>query len=372
MRELGDDGRLGGMERGSSQMNNAWVSVAGWQGPPLTADEAEITRDYETITRGTGILRRLDRGLIRVNGADRLTWLHNLSTNQIKTLQPGEGQYTFFLNVQGRIVLDAVVLVDRESVLLDVDRRFRESAVKHLSKYVIVEDILLTDETDRTARISVLGRTPESTLTNANLAHANRLPCYGHFSLPPPTAAQVFRTDFCGELSVDLAVAVDQEKDWLRRLTASPEEIREVCAAAVQIRRIEAGIPWPGAELTDEYLPAETRQLARAVSFNKGCYLGQEVVERMRSRGVVARQLVGLRIADGVLPPAGSQVFSTDGKAAGVLTSSCRSPSYGGVIALGYVKTALAGTAQVLKVASNGDLRSSEVVPVPFLGGVEG
>jgi len=135
---------------------------------------------------------------------------------------------------------------------------------------------------------------------------------------------------------------------------------------AVQAHRIEAGIPWPGHEITDEYLPAETRQLDRAVNYQKGCYLGQEVVERMRSRAVVARQLVGLRLDDAAVPPVPSELFDENGKPVGRVTSSCRSIALACVVGLGYVKTASSAVGTALRLAGDGGAARVVVVDLPF------
>jgi len=119
-------------------------------------------------------------------------------------------------------------------------------------------------------------------------------------------------------------------------------------------------------EITDEYLPAETGQLARAVSFTKGCYLGQEVVERMRSRGVVARQMIGVFVGGQEIPPTGAEFSTADGRRVGVLTSVCRTLVEDRVIGLGYVKTAEAAAETRLQVAWGGGTAEAVVAGLPF------
>ncbi len=130
--------------------------------------------------------------------------------------------------------------------------------------------------------------------------------------------------------------------------------------------RIEAGLPWPFREITDEYLPAETRQLDRAVSFTKGCYLGQEVVERMRSREVVARQLVGVELEGSLVPPVGAVLKADGDKPVGQITSACRSVARRGVIGLGYVKTAHAAVGTCLTVSWEDRSARATVAELPF------
>jgi aminomethyltransferase len=169
----------------------------------------------------------------------------------------------------------------------------------------------------------------------------------------------VFRHDLCGPFAVELLVPAAHGAAVLHALLDRHNAI-PVGDDVVQVRRIEAGIPWPGREITSEYLPAETRQQERAVSFQKGCYLGQEVVERMRSRHVVARQLVGLRLETAA--EQGASILDADGKPVGQLTSAGRSPFLNAPIALGYVKTALSSSGTRLIVGEVPAL----VVDLPF------
>jgi folate-binding protein YgfZ len=141
----------------------------------------------------------------------------------------------------------------------------------------------------------------------------------------------------------------------------------EVGPEAVQIRRIEAGLPWPGYEITEDYLPAETRQMDRAVSLNKGCYLGQEVVERMRSRGQVARLLVGLVFDGSVNPEPGAELRCPDDKAIGTVTSVCRSPTRNVNLGLGYVRTAFSPPGTSVQAISGQGTFKATVEEIPFV-----
>jgi folate-binding protein YgfZ len=143
---------------------------------------------------------------------------------------------------------------------------------------------------------------------------------------------------------------------------------KSVGREAADIRRIEAGIPWSGREITEEYLPAETNQMARAVANQKGCYLGQEIVERMRARGALARKLSGIRCEGDAVPPGGAQVLDNAGKTVGTVTSACRSLALDRPVALAYLKTAATSPGAAVQVAWEGGIQPATVTELPFVG----
>jgi len=345
---------------------------------PHVARYASLEAEWRALHVGPALVDRSYRALLEVTGADRATWLHNLTTNQVKNLGCGEGNYAFVLNIQGRILFDVNLLVRADSIWVDLDRRFLETAKKHFSKYCITENVTVVDRSDEFVRFGLVGAKAASLLGELGAANAAAMPQLNQATIELPIADQsrerkfadtnpdpnrppqadqgavhaaatvirsisvavlIVRHDFCGPFAVELFVpAVRAAELW--NVFVDHHHAIPAGNDAVQVRRIEAGIPWSGQEIADEYLPAETRQLERAVNYQKGCYLGQEVVERMRSRAVVARQLVGLRLDGSAVPPLKSQILDPDGKPVGHVTSSCHSPLLNCPIALAYVRTA--------------------------------
>ncbi len=178
----------------------------------------------------------------------------------------------------------------------------------------------------------------------------------------------LIRHDFAGTFGAELFVPTERAVEFWKDLTREDRAPRAVPVGltALDARRREAGIPWPGREITDNVLPAETGQFDRAVSFQKGCYLGQEVVERMRSRGSLARRLCGLHLETETPPESGAGVMSEDGKAVGRITSAGPSPALGGLLALAYAKAASAAPGTRLKVAADqGCVSGAAVVTLP-------
>ncbi len=326
----------------------------------------QMENEYRALETGPAIVDRSYRTLLEVTGVDRAAWLHNLTTNQVKNLGRGEGNYAFVLNVQGRILFDLNLLVRAESIWLDLDRRFLETAKKHFSKYAITEDVTVVDRTVEFVRFGLVGSKAVALLAELGRANSAALPTLGLSQIEwRGVDVPLIRHDFCGPFGVEFFVPADRADEFRSTLVDQHRAI-PVGDDAVQVHRIEAGIPWPGHEITDEYLPAETRQLERAVNYQKGCYLGQEVVERMRSRHVVARQLVGLRLDGSAVPALKAHILDPDGKTAGQVTSSCHSLALNCPIALGYVKSASCAVGVALRLAWGGDSVNVIVTDLPF------
>lgn len=326
-------------------------------------------RDYAAVVTGPAMVHRSRRGLLEVTGKDRLAWLHNLTTNHVKTLAPGDGLYAFALNVKGRILFDLNILALRNLLRLDIDRAFLPVAMSHLNKYIIMEDVQIRDRSHEFTCFGLSGAATPTLLETLGAANARTLAQFGPASIRVAEVdVALFRHDFCGPYGVDMLIPREAAEVIWNTLTDSAPAAHAIPVGmeAVEIRRIEAGIPAPGSEITEEFLPAETGQLERAVSFNKGCYLGQEVVERMRSRHVVARQLVGLRFDD-ALPPPGTTLLAEDEKPVGVVTSTCHSIALRRPIGLGYVRSALGAPGTNLRAVHGSAITPASVTGLPFV-----
>lgn len=339
------------------------------------ASYGDLAVEYEAASRGIGLHDRGYRGLLEITGKDRLTWLHNLTTNQVKSLQPGQGNYTFAVNIQGRILFDMNLLVQRDAVWLDIDRRWIDAAKSHFNKYIIMEDVTVADHTPDFARFALTGARVPQFMARAGLTQSCALPLYQveRLTIDVPSSAPpsrgdyggvellIFRDDFCGPFGLQVLVPTASTMNLWQRWTTSPDVV-PVGFDAIDTLRIEHGIPWPMTEITPEALPAETGQFQRAVSTNKGCYLGQEIVERMRSRGAVARRLVLIRLACGDVPRPGSELFS-DSAIVGKITSACRSVSHAAPLAMGYVRSGVPNDTSIDVSSQGGRISGSQVAP---------
>ena len=315
-----------------------------------------LEAEYQALAQAIGIIDRRYRALLEVQGRDRADWLHNLTTNTVKTLLPGEGNYAFACSVQGRILFDLIVMVRKDRIWLTLDRLFLSKALAHFNRYIVTEDVRVQDRTLEFAQIAIGGPKVHALLGEIGSANSVAMPQYAMMDVDwQGSTVAVFRNDFCGVPGAEFILPIDQAAGFWQWAVAADRHVRAVPVGdeAVQVHRIESGIPWPGHEITEHQLPAETQQLDRAVSFQKGCYLGQEVVERMRSRHVVANLLCAMRLSGNEAPAGGAKIMSEDGGHIGNLTSACRSLASGAIAALGYLKSAAAKPSANVKITQD-------------------
>jgi folate-binding protein YgfZ len=284
---------------------------------------------YRALREATAVLDLSGRAKIRATGEDRARLLHAMTTNHVQGLQPGQGCYLFFLNAQGRILADANLLCFSDRLLLDLEPETRTKIYEHLDRYIIADDVTIEDQTESLATVAVEG--PEAGRVLSGLGAP--LPDADHGWLAWGTRI-VARADSTGSGGCFIFLPAPEKAALLAELAsagavpASPEEARVV--------RIEHGRPRYGEEITERYLVQETGQM-HAVDFNKGCYLGQEIVERVRSRAQIHRVLMRVEIDSAEVPAAGVKLKAGEADAAEI-ASAVFSPALGKVAALAYVR----------------------------------
>jgi tRNA-modifying protein YgfZ len=264
-----------------------------------------------------------------------------MTTNQVEKLQPGEGCYAFFLNPQGRILADVNLFCRENDFLLDVEPETRQTLYQHLDKYIIADDVTLEDATDRFATLALEG--PEALALAAGLGVPLLEKPWAHKDWNGATVANV---SFTGAPGLRFfAPASDKARliDQLKNAGAT-----EAALDAARVVRLEHFKPRYGEDIFDSTLSQETQQ-AHAVNFSKGCYIGQEIVERVRSRGLVHRLLAGVEIESSAVPEPETRVFHGD-QNAGKMTSAAFSPALGKVVGMAYVRRELAEPGAMLTV----------------------
>lgn len=280
------------------------------------------------------------RGRILAAGEDRKRLLHAMSTNHVQNLEPGQSVYAFFLNAQGRILADAHILCRQDDLLIDLEPETRRKIFEHLERYIIADDVTLEDVTTETAEVAVEGQDAESALQTLGAPTPQAL---GSFE--PWSDALVLRASATGEPAWRIIAPAAELPSLLARLAAAgvPQGRDEELEAL----RLFHGVPRYGVDIQESNLIQETR-LLHAVHFSKGCYLGQEIVERVRARGQVHRNLVHLRL-DLPSPAArGTKILAGD-KEVGEITSSAL---YGGTVyALGIIRVEYLAQPSSLRVA---------------------
>jgi folate-binding protein YgfZ len=287
-----------------------------------------------------------NRARLRITGEDRARLLHAMTTNQVQTLKPGQGCYVFFLNAQGRILGDANLFCFADHFLLDTEPEMRTKLAEHLDRYIIADDVTVEDVTDSTAAIAIEG--PQAAATLSALRELTVAQDQRDAGIPLEQsgleqhgwvawgARIVARVDTTGSSGFLIFTALADKSSLLAQLAQIPE----AHADDARIVRIEHGRPRYGEEITDRYLVQETGQL-RAVNFNKGCYLGQEIVERIRSRAQIHRVLCRLEIDTTEVPAPGAKLKGSEKAAEAAvaeIVSAAYSPALGKVVAMAYVR----------------------------------
>ncbi|PWU03061.1 MAG: hypothetical protein C5B51_19585 [Terriglobia bacterium] len=284
-----------------------------------------MTQGYEALRHGAAVLDLSSRGRFLVRGRDRARLLHNITTNEIKKLTPRSGCYAFLLTQQGRIQADLNLFCFADHFLIDTEPELRQQLPQLILKFKVADQVELEDVTETTASIGLEGPAAAAVLSSLN-APVPAQP-YAHLPWGESTIANASITGQPGFRIFGPAAHASALESAGAKL-ASDVDIRTV--------RIENGRPRYGDDIRETSLPQETQQM-HAVSFNKGCYVGQEIVERIRAQGRVNRKLVRLSIDSPTAPASGTKL-EADGKEAGEIMSAVYSPDSSGVAALAYVR----------------------------------
>jgi folate-binding protein YgfZ len=302
---------------------------------PGSATDTEPAVQLHALLHTAGVATLDHLGWIRVSGDDRVRWLNGMVTNSIKDLKPGDGCYNFVLSAQGRIQGTAYAFAQTESILLQTDRTQIPNLLATLDRFIIMDDVELTDITESLTGLALTGPAAASLLAAIDLTPEESRPL------------ELTKTRW-NERAVDLIHAhsplVPRFELWTDA-ASSATLLEELTAAgaitctleALELLRILEGTPRYGTDIRDKELAQETGQ-THALHFAKGCYLGQEIVERIRSRGNVHRTFGAFRL-DGTLPESGA-AMQAEGKPVGEFTSVSAIPLSSGPvqIALGYIR----------------------------------
>lgn len=325
----------------------------------------ELELEYAAIRKSCMLMDQPHRGMIEVTGRDRLEFLNRMVTQELKGLPPFRVRRSFWLNRKGRIDADMRIIDLPDRTILEMDTFSVERALEGLSSFVVMEDVRLTNATEKYHRMALYGTTgtllvrPLTQFAGGAMASGPAFddlrPDYACVIKLGDAECIVFRDDATGECGLELVVPtgaaaglyeqfieLGAEHDHGGGKTSSLSgkvRLRPGGWHAYNIARIEAGTPLYNLDFGPDSLPAETGVLDDRVSFKKGCYLGQEVVARMHARGQVKQQLVailfeGKRDANGhtFQPVTGAAVCTTPaegGEAVGAVTSSAVAPMRG-------------------------------------------
>jgi folate-binding protein YgfZ len=328
---------------------------------------SSLAEEYEAATEAVGLVDRSYTGRLRVTGDDALDLLNRLSTNQLEDLAVGKGMHTVLTSNKGRILdlLFALRLDDHLLVLTGPENS--RKVADWIDFYTFVEDVAVRDATAETAMPAMMGPKAAGLLDDLTEHDVSSLSPYE--SVPSTiegVAVTVVRTDFAALPGYDIVAPASQaERLWTKLLKAGTGlGIKPVGMEALELVRVEQGVPVWGKELGEDINPLEAN-LLEFISFSKGCYIGQEVVTRLNTYKKVQKYLVGLSWDRNDTPSPNANLF-LDGKKVGAVRSAVRSLRLDKGIGLAYVKKAYAQPGVILAMESaEGDVQAV-VERLPF------
>ncbi len=310
------------------------------RGATTAPDFGDTRAEFHALLSGCGLYDLSWRAKIAVTGDDRVRWLNGMITNNVRDLAPGHGVYAYLLNAQGHIQADLYVFQRGDSLLVDTERGQRDKILQLFEHYIIADDVEIADISDKLTALGLTGPESRHLLERAGVAVPDL--AYLEFADVPwqQKTITLLRSGEEARESWQIWIAPERIGElWDALLKAAA---RPTGTTALNLFRISRGIPQFGEDIRERDLPQETGQ-TRALNFTKGCYLGQEIVERVRSRGAVHRLFTAFAV-EGTLPEPGAKILA-DEKEVGEVTSSAILPLSGGdrPVALGYLRREAAG-----------------------------
>jgi aminomethyltransferase len=316
------------------------AKMAEFFGCALPAHYGDAEREYKFAREFAGLMDKNYRVLISFTGADRVRYLNAMLTNNIRDLAAGRGNVSLLLNPQGRILAEVETYALTDRFLCASCAMIREKLVATLDQFIIMDDVTLEDITERMGMLALEGPATTEIVREICGLELNSFTELGHTEATiSDMACRIVYRAYGGIPSAEFIA----EREHLAALwnllleKAQQHGGGPVGYDALNVLRLEAGIPWFGYDFDENQIPHQAALEATHISFTKGCYTGQEIVERVRSRGNVQRRRVMLRFAGDAIPRRGEPLFAGTAEI-GFVTSAARSPKFGCVIGMGYVR----------------------------------
>jgi folate-binding protein YgfZ len=326
--------------------------------------------EHGALRQSAGLLDLGFRGRLCLLGADRKSFLNGQVTNNVKDLSVGQGCYAALVTAKGKMESDLNIYCLENELLLDFEPGLSAAVQSRLEKYIIAEDVQIADAAPPYGVLSVQGPAAGAILQGLGLP-APPQP-FGITTFPHPDLGEIYLANQprTGAAGFDLFIpAITLPAATEKVLTVVRAKGGRTCGwAALEMARIEVGLPRFGADMDGANLPPEAGLDNRAVSYSKGCYIGQEVIARIRTYGQVAKALRGLRLPDDLseLPKKGDKLWR-DGKETGYITSAIASPALKANIALAYVRKEANTLGTQLEIQTPGRTYSAIIVSLPFV-----
>jgi len=350
------------VKRGAS-----FIEQSGWEVP---AHYGNPVAEHLAVRSGVGVTDLSQRGKLRITGEDRVKWLQSVISNDILPLAAGQGIYSCFLTHKGKMLTYFRVYQSGEALMLEDVGEIGDFTFSALRKFLLYgTKAKMENCAESWGLLLISGPKASDVIKGAwsvDLSALKPLTFVTHDT--GGYHGMMIRTEETGETDIELLIPADGLKEAWERLWAAGQSIglKLFGAQALDTLRMEAGLPKAGPDLNEAIVPPEANLEGKAFSLTKGCYPGQEVVARMDTYGSVRRRLVGLMVADPVVPPKGAKLFSGE-REVGWVSSAAQSPSLGKVIAFGFPLRDFTQPGTALTVEINAERTPATVHALPFL-----
>jgi folate-binding protein YgfZ len=347
----------------------AGAEFAEFFGVRLPAQFADPLAEYEAARNNVALVDTNFRAVFALTGPDRVRYLNAVTSGNIRDLTPGQSALGLLLNAQGHMLAELMTLVLEDRLLVLSHAYLRQRTFEILERFIIMDDATLADDTAQTGTLAIEG--PKALDLLRKLMHVEymQLPDGAHVTAVLDSAGaaipcRVLRHSLFGIRGAELLLPRESLSAAWQALTAAArvQGGAPIGYRALNMLRLEAGIPWFGTDFDEHQIPQEAGVESTHISFTKGCYTGQEIVERVRSRGHVNRRLTGLLFNSAEVPKPGATVLAKDGTEAGHITSAAFSPLAGKATGMAYLRREYLEPGTTLQCGNV----AAEVIEVPL------
>jgi folate-binding protein YgfZ len=325
--------------------------IGNYRGAETAAFFNDVNAEFTVLRTECAVYDLGFRARIELKGSDRVRWLNGMVTNNVRDLAEGRGVYAFLLNPQGHILGDMYAYNRGASITVDTDRDQLEKITATFDHYIIMDDVEVQDLSNGISALGIAGPAANDVLMRAGIAVEQLQPLQISPISWESIEATIVRTDDESVPAYEIWLPPNSVRPAWDRLVAAGS--KPAGSEALELHRIVSGVPRYGVDIRERDLPQETEQ-ARALNFSKGCYVGQEIVERIRSRGAVRRTFTGFVASDSSQIIAGSKIVAAE-KEVGEITSSAIVNVLNGPrsVALGYIRREAGAPGKEVSIGSS-------------------
>ena len=346
----------------------AGAATGTYFGCTLPARFSSFEREYAFARESVALFDTNYQCWAWLDGADRVRYLNAITTNNVKDLAPGTGVTGLLLNPQGHILAELTTFNTGERLLLRTHAVTGARTQETLEKYIIMDDASLVDATEEFASIAVEGPLARQVVQDFAGIAIEAAPENTHWVKEVEgVTCRIFRRTHFGQPGAEIVVGREQVEALWNYLGSKAREARggRIGYDALNSLRLEAGVPWFSHDFDDKVIPHEAGLEHSHINYTKGCYTGQEIVERVRSRGQVNRRLTALKFSSETLPVTGAKLFAPAApeKEAGYVTSAAHSPRLKSTIGLAYLRREHNAAGSTLSLGDGG---AAEVIALPL------